>query len=55
LDECRNRALRIDQRAPGTDVIAVNQHDADLGDAVEFRIGACGFQVDESESLRQHE
>lgn len=55
LDERGDGALRVDQGAPGADLVALYRHYPDLGDAVTHRVGSGGFQVDESETVGDHE
>ena len=46
LDVAGNRDARIDQAGPFDTLVAIHQHDADLGDAIERRVAAGRFQID---------
>lgn len=54
LDELGDGPLGIDQGAPGGHPVAFHLHHADLGDAVDRRVAAGGFKVDEGQALRNH-
>jgi hypothetical protein len=55
FDERRNGNVRVDQCLPfALAAVRLDQHDADLDDAVHARVRAGGFKIDKGEGARVH-